>query len=73
MIRRLEALMQSRPETVERAVQAISVSRHLERIGDHATNIAEDIVYMVEGEIIRHSAGANPRNPTLRPTGEAAR
>ena len=55
MFKRLETMMKERPETIDRAVQTISVSRHLERIGDHATNIAEDIVYMVEGEIIRHS------------------
>ena len=33
----------------------LSVSRHLERIADHATNIAEDVIYMVNAEIIRHS------------------
>lgn len=47
-------MMQSDPQTVERATHLFSVSRHLERIADHATNIAEDVVYMVEGKIIRH-------------------
>ena len=42
------------PSSVERAFHTLSASRHLERIGDLATNIAEDIVFMVEGEVIRH-------------------
>ena len=46
--------MQEDPGAIERAVHLQSVSRHLERIGDLATNIAEDVVYMVEGELIRH-------------------
>ena len=40
--------------TVSRAVKITYVSKYLERIGDHATNIAETVVYMVEGKIIRH-------------------
>ena len=47
-------IMRDDPDTVERATHLFSVSRHLERIADHATNIAEDVVYMVEGKIIRH-------------------
>ena len=49
-------MMQKDPQTIERATHLFSVSRHLERIADHATNIAEDVVYMVEGRIIRHNA-----------------
>lgn len=40
--------------TIERAVGLLSLSRYLERIADHTTNIAEDLVFQVEGEVIRH-------------------
>mgnify|MGYP003307944850 FL=1 len=50
----LQDLMRSDTNTVERAVHSLSASRHLERIADLATNIAEDVVFMVEGELIRH-------------------
>jgi phosphate transport system protein len=42
------------PERMESLIHLLSVSRHLERIADHATNIAEDVIYMCEGEIVRH-------------------
>lgn len=42
------------PEDIEPLIHMLSVSRHLERIADLATNIAEDVVYMKEGDIIRH-------------------
>jgi phosphate transport system protein len=42
------------PDHIESLIHLLSVSRHLERIADHATNIAEDVIYMVEGRIIRH-------------------
>jgi phosphate transport system protein len=58
MFKSLQKTMQDDPNTVKRAVQFLSVSRHLERIGDLATNIAEDVVYMVEGELIRHKLDA---------------
>ena len=47
-------VMRSRPEMVEAALHFFSVCRHVERIGDCATNIAEDVIYLVEGEIARH-------------------
>ena len=50
--------MQRSPELVEPGLSMFSAVRHLERIADHATNIAEDVVYLVEGEIIRHRPAA---------------
>jgi len=47
-------LLREKPKQVERLIQYLSVSRYLERIADLATNIAEDVIYMVDGEIIRH-------------------
>ena len=54
IIRELTATMKRSPALVESALNLFSASRHIERIADHATNIAEDVVYLVEGEIIRH-------------------
>ncbi len=50
----LMLIMTQDPSTTSRAVKITYVSKYLERIGDHATNIAETVVYMVEGKIIRH-------------------
>ncbi|OIQ19981.1 MAG: phosphate transport system regulatory protein PhoU [Bacteriovorax sp. MedPE-SWde] len=47
--------VKTHPERIEFYLQYLSCSRHLERIADYATNIAEDVIYMVEGEIVRHS------------------
>jgi phosphate transport system protein len=46
--------MRSHPHLIEAALHFFSVCRHVERIGDCATNIAEDVIYLVEGEIARH-------------------
>jgi phosphate transport system protein len=55
--------IRARPEHTAALLSLLSVSRHLERIADHATNIAEDVIYMVEGRIARHAGndGATPR------------
>jgi len=50
----LQERMEEDPSVIQRAIHFLSASRHLERIGDHATNIAEDVVFLVEGTVIRH-------------------
>lgn len=50
-------IMKENPELVEPALHCFSAVRHIERIGDHAENIAEDVVYLIDGEIIRHKHG----------------
>jgi len=54
IIQELMHIMKTRPDLVEGALDMFSATRHLERIADHATNIAEDVLYLVEGEIVRH-------------------
>jgi phosphate transport system protein len=50
--------MQKNSNLVSSAMQLFSASRHVERVADHATNIAEEVVYVVEGETIRHRVDA---------------
>jgi len=54
VIRELVPIMKARPEAVEASIHLIRIARSLERIGDLSTNICEDVVYMVEGETIKH-------------------
>jgi phosphate transport system protein len=58
MNRRIAALVKEQlrqlPEQVEPLIHMLAIARHLERIADHATNIAEDVIYMLKGEIVRH-------------------
>ena len=54
VIDELYEMMQTQPSAVEPAMHVFSISRHVERIADCATNIAEDVIYLVEGEIARH-------------------
>ncbi|MEW6409898.1 MAG: phosphate signaling complex protein PhoU [Nitrospirota bacterium] len=54
IFRELLTFMMEDPHTISRAVRITYVSKYLERIADHATNIAEMVVYMVKGKFIRH-------------------
>ena len=49
------AFIMEQPRATPRAVRLILISRFLERVADHATNIAEMVVYMVQGKIVRHT------------------
>jgi len=53
VFRELLTYMMSDPMTIPRAIQLILVSRHLERIADHATNIAQDVIYIIRGKDVR--------------------
>lgn len=53
---KLSALMTAEPATVARALDLLLITRYLERIGDHATNIAEITIFVVEGRDVRHHA-----------------
>jgi phosphate transport system protein len=57
IFRELLTYMLQDPGTIEAALDLILISRHLERIGDHATNIAEDVIFMVSARDVRHHAG----------------
>ena len=54
VFRELLTYMLQDPSTVEPALDLILISRHLERIGDHATNVAEDVIFMVSALDVRH-------------------
>jgi len=54
IFRVLLTYMMADPGTIQRGLALILISRHLERVGDHATNIAEEVIYLVEGREVRH-------------------
>jgi phosphate transport system protein len=61
IINAVVGLMRQSSEMIDPGVSLFSAIRHLERIADHATNIAEDVIYLVEGEIVRHRPEAVAR------------
>jgi phosphate transport system protein len=52
---KIKQAIQELPERVGYYINLLLISRHLERMGDHSTNIAEEVIYLVEGEIFRHA------------------
>jgi phosphate transport system protein len=67
--------MNDRPQFVRQALDALLVARNLERVADHATNIAEDVIFWVQGADVRHnvhpenSENPEPQRPTTRLSG----
>ena len=58
--RQLVQQMMEDPQTIGRCLHLMVVSKSLERIGDHATNVAEDVVYLCEAQDIRHTGAKGP-------------
>lgn len=59
----LVRFMSAHPEAIQRGVDLLLISRNIERIADHATNIAEDVIYVVAGRDVRHHAEDAASNP----------
>jgi phosphate transport system protein len=55
---KIKAIMTQKPDASGYLINLYTISRHLERVADHSTNIAEEVVYLIEGEIIRHGRWA---------------
>jgi phosphate transport system protein len=58
IIDELKTMMKQDSSQVDPALHCFSAARHVERIADHAENIAEDVIYLVDGTIVRHKHGA---------------
>ena len=53
---RIKKAMSNHPDKIGYLINLLLISRHLERLADHTTNIAEEVIYLIEGEIVRHAA-----------------
>jgi phosphate transport system protein len=63
IFRELLTYMLQAPNTIEPALDLILISRHLERIGDHATNVAEDVIFILSAKDVRHHGSDSTRVP----------
>ncbi len=64
--RTLGGLIQQQPERTPEALNALVISRNLERVGDHATNIAEDVIFWVSGADVRHHGNFDPEGTPVQ-------
>lgn len=70
----VQEAIHAHPHRTESLIHMLSAARHLERIADHATNIAEDVIYMIEGVIVRHNHSRWDRGgQNLSPTQDSGR
>jgi phosphate transport system protein len=60
IFRTLLTYMMADPGTIQRAMSLILIARNLERIGDHATNVAEEVIYWIQGRDVRHGKALHP-------------
>ena len=65
LFRELLSFMIEDTRTISRAIRLSFIAKYLERMADHATNIAELVVYLVEGKIIRHTTPPGPSKESL--------
>lgn len=66
VVRAMEELMKREPDEVGSAIRVIHVAKNLERVADHATNIAEEVIFMVRGEDVRHIRTHPPPPVTIQ-------
>jgi phosphate transport system protein len=64
IFRELLTYMLQSPDTIEPSLDLILISRHLERIGDHATNVGEDVIFILSAKDVRHHQGDVGHGPT---------
>ena len=64
IFQQVKSAVMENPALFESLLQVMHIARHLERIADHATNIAEDLIYLLEGRIVRHTEEVSDKSPT---------
>jgi phosphate transport system protein len=64
-------VMEEQPAIAPQALNALMICRSLERVGDHATNIAEDVIFWVQGADVRHHKSVTEGTKTDQPKAEA--